>query len=87
MRYFLIRNLETLEVYLSENMDEQPENSVPFFENTLQHPVFDCYPSPTSLVEGLISEQCVINKVYQILQDNKLELTLVDAKGNPRLPK
>lgn len=86
MRYFLIRNLETLEVYLSEDMEEQPENSIPFFENNFQNPVFDCYPSPTSLVEGIISEQCVINKVYQILQENNLDYTLVDSKGNPKLP-
>jgi len=50
-RYFILKNKETLEVMLAE-YQEQPENSVPFFETNFYKTVFDKYPNPTTVIEG-----------------------------------
>lgn len=55
-RYFLLLNENTLEVYLSELLDVEPENSILFFENNFQLPVFDRYPNPTAVIEGMTPE-------------------------------
>jgi hypothetical protein len=52
MRYFILKNKETLEVVLSLDMDEQPANSLPFEATDLVNPRFDQYPNPTVLIEG-----------------------------------
>jgi hypothetical protein len=50
-RYFILKNIETLGVMLAE-YQEQPENSVPFFETNFYKAVFDKYPNPTTVIEG-----------------------------------
>jgi hypothetical protein len=52
MKYFQLKNPETLEVYVSLPLSEQPENSVPFFETNFHKTVFDKYPNPTTVIEG-----------------------------------
>jgi hypothetical protein len=52
MRYFQLLNPETLEVYVSLPLSDQPENSVPFFETNFHKTVFDKYPNPTTVIEG-----------------------------------
>lgn len=94
MRYFIIRDLNTLEVFLSEELDKQPENSLPFYPNSLRKAIFDKYPNPSILKEGYIEEeidnspeQVVVNDIYKILEQSNLQgVTLVDDKGNPILP-
>ena len=52
MKYFQLKNPETLEVYVSLDLETQPENSVPFFETNFYKAVFDKYPNPTTVIEG-----------------------------------
>ena len=52
-RYFCLLNLETLSVYLSEELEVQPENSLPFSVYNFKNPVFNQYPNPTAIVEGV----------------------------------
>jgi hypothetical protein len=56
-RYFLLSNVETLEVVLSQPLESQPENSLPFEVVNFYKPVFDQYPNPTKLVEGATPEE------------------------------
>jgi hypothetical protein len=57
MRYYLLRNLETLEVYLSQDLETQPENSLPFEVVNFYRPCFDQYPNPTAIIEGATPEE------------------------------
>jgi hypothetical protein len=57
IRYFKLMNPETLEVYLSEPTDTQPENSLPFEPIDFFKPCFDQYPNPTAIVEGATPEE------------------------------
>ena len=52
MRYFLLKDEQTLSVYLSQDLETQPINSLPFESNDLINARFDKYPNPTILVEG-----------------------------------
>jgi hypothetical protein len=52
MRYFLLKDEQTLSVYLSQDLETQPINSLPFESNDLINARFDQYPNPTKLVEG-----------------------------------
>jgi len=52
MRYFLLRDKETLSVYLSDDLDKQPEN-LPITVDEPKYARFDKYPNPTKLVEGV----------------------------------
>ena len=52
MRYFLLKDENTLSVYLSEDLQTQPINSLPFEANDLINARFDKYPNPTKLIEG-----------------------------------
>ena len=52
MRYFLLKDENTLSVYLSEDLQTQPINSLPFEANDLINARFDQYPNPTKLIEG-----------------------------------
>jgi hypothetical protein len=52
MRYFLLKDENTLSVYLSEDLQTQPINSLPFEPNNLINARFDQYPNPTKLIEG-----------------------------------
>mgnify|MGYP006315785291 FL=1 len=53
MRYFLLRDKETLSVFLSEDLETQPENSLPITVDEPKYARFDKYPNPTKLVEGV----------------------------------
>ncbi|MBN8565230.1 MAG: hypothetical protein J0M25_00660 [Flavobacteriales bacterium] len=59
-RYFLLKDPETLEVYVSLPMAEQPENSLPFVALPYKGK-FDQYPDPTQVIPfvepGLSNEQ------------------------------
>jgi hypothetical protein len=50
-RYFVLKNLETLEV-ISAPFEKQPENSLPYYVNEFKKAVFNQYPNPTKVVEG-----------------------------------
>jgi hypothetical protein len=70
MRYFLLRNPETLEVYLSQDLETQPENSLPFEVVNFHKPCFDQYPNPTKLVEGATEEE-IQSKEIDIIAERK----------------
>jgi hypothetical protein len=53
MRYFLLRDKENLTVFLSEDLETQPKNSLPITVNEPMFACFDKYPNPTKLVEGI----------------------------------
>jgi hypothetical protein len=60
-RYFITSNLETLEV-VAAPFEKQPENSLPYEQNSFFKPCFDKYPKPTAIVEGATQEEI---KEYQ----------------------
>ena len=51
MRYFLLKDENTLEVYLSQELEEQPENSIPFQVCEWKRAKFDKFPNPTKIEE------------------------------------
>jgi hypothetical protein len=55
-RYFIIRNLETLEVIVA-GFENQPENSLPYVANAFFKGKFDKYPNPTMVVDGATPEE------------------------------
>jgi len=57
MKYFLIRDLEDLSVFVIGTLTEQPENSIIFFDNNFIKPRFDVYPNPTTVIEGANEEE------------------------------
>lgn len=58
MRYFLLKDENTLEVYLSEELKEQPKNSVPFQVCEWKKAKFDVFPNPTK-IEEMIAEEII----------------------------
>jgi hypothetical protein len=56
MRYFLLKDINTLEVYLSQELDIQPENSLPFEVCEWKKAKFDQFPNPTKIEELVIGE-------------------------------
>jgi hypothetical protein len=52
MRYYRLLNPETLEVYVSLEMETQPQNSLLYEPNNFVKACFDQYPNPTAIVEG-----------------------------------
>ncbi len=56
-RYFLIKELDTLEVYVTQPLEKQPKDSIEFFENTFVKAGFDIYPNPLRIVEIATPEQ------------------------------
>ena len=79
MRYFLLKNIETLEVYVSQDLEEQPENSVAFFENEFRSANFDKYPNPTTITELLVEavievpQEVALWKIRAVLKSMGLE--------------
>jgi len=57
MKYFQLLNNETLEVYVSQDLQEAPINSIPFFKNAFFVAKFDKYPNPTNVIEGITPEE------------------------------
>jgi len=57
MRYFQLLNPDNLEVFISADLETQPENSLPFESNSFIKSCFDQYPNPTCLVEGATEEE------------------------------
>lgn len=57
MKFFLLKDINTREVYVSNDLEETPPNSLPFYEHHFVLAVFDKYPQPTSLVEGATENQ------------------------------
>jgi hypothetical protein len=55
-RYFILRNIETLEV-IGAPFENQPINSLPFENNNFLKPCFDVYPNPTTVIEGATQEE------------------------------
>ena len=55
-RYFILRNEKTLEV-IGAPYEEQPENSLPYFNHNFVKPVFDVFPNPTNVIEGATQEE------------------------------
>lgn len=66
-KYFLLLNEETLEVYVSQPLATQPENSIEFFENTFVKAKFNQYPNPTAVVEGMSEEEINATKTKTYL--------------------
>lgn len=56
MRYFLLKDENTLEVYLSQELDFQPENSIPFQVCDWKRAKFDVFPNPTKIEEMKFEE-------------------------------
>jgi hypothetical protein len=69
-RYFILKNLETLEVYCAPN-GTQPENSLPFFANNFVKACFDVYPNPTTVIEGATTEEIDFYNNEILLQKKK----------------
>jgi len=65
-RYFITSNLETLEV-VSAPFETQPENSLLYFTNDFIKPVFDKYPNPTNVIEGVTEQDLIEIKTKQRL--------------------
>lgn len=57
MKYYQLLNLETLEVFVSQDLDKQPENSIAFFENSFLKCGFDQYPNPNNIIESASIEE------------------------------
>jgi hypothetical protein len=55
-RYFILRNIETLEV-IGAAFQTQPSNSLPYEINNFLKPCFDVYPNPTTVIEGATQEE------------------------------
>jgi hypothetical protein len=70
MRYYQLLNSETLEVFISADLETQPENSLPFEVVNFHRPCFDQYPNPTKLVEGATEEE-IQAKESEIIAERK----------------
>ena len=64
-RYYLLRNPETLEVFVSLELEMPPENSVEYFDCEFKKPVFDKYPNPNTVVEGITEQELKLRKLAQ----------------------
>jgi hypothetical protein len=60
MRYFLLKDENTLEVYLSQELEVQPDNSIPFQVCDWKRAKFDIYPNPTKIEELIVKELEII---------------------------
>lgn len=56
-RYFVLKNLETLEAMVTDLLEVAPVNSVVYFENSFFIPKLDQYPNPSTVIEGATAEQ------------------------------
>ncbi len=93
-RYFLLKDAQTLEVYVSMPMDQAPENSVVLDPNQQYNFVkakFDQYPNPTAVIEGADSDAIAAVKTpvfMDSLQSTASELRMrakaaaIDKIGN-----
>jgi hypothetical protein len=70
MRYYQLLNPENLEVFISADLETQPENSLPFEVVEVIKPCFDKYPNPTKLVEGATEEE-IQAKESEIIAERK----------------
>ena len=57
MKYYQLLNSETLEVFVSQDLENKPENSIAFFENNFLKCAFDQYPNPNNIVESATIEE------------------------------
>ena len=79
MRYFLLKDEDTLEVYLSQELEEQPENSIPFQVCDWKKAKFDVFPNPTKIEELIIEEivevpqEVALWKIRAVLKSMGLE--------------
>ena len=79
MRYFLLKDENTLEVYLSQELEEQPENSIPFQNCEWKKAKFDAFPNPTRIEEMIVEEvievpqEVALWKIRAILKSMGLE--------------
>lgn len=57
-RYFILKDVNTLEVICAP-YENQPENSLEYFNHGFLNPKFNVYPNPTEIIEGeiVINEQ------------------------------
>ena len=56
-RYFLLANAQTLAVFVSKPLETAPENSIEYFDCDFEKPVFDTFPNPAKVVEGITKEE------------------------------
>jgi len=61
MKYYQLLDLDTLEVFISEDLENKPENSIEFFANNFIKCGFDKYPNPKNIID-LISESEIIQQ-------------------------
>ena len=52
-RYFLLADAQTLAVFVSKPMETAPENSIEYFDCNFKKPVFDQFPNPEKVIEGI----------------------------------
>jgi hypothetical protein len=72
MKYYQLLDANTLEVFVSQDLENKPENSIEFFANDFKKCGFDKYPNPTTVIE-LISEielieQSLYNETQKYIQ-------------------
>lgn len=80
-RYYLLLDPATLEVYVSQPLASAPENSVLVDQNqqyNFARAKFDQYPNPTTVVEGMPSEEIDVAKTTAYMQ--KLQDTAYDLR-------
>jgi hypothetical protein len=58
-RYFLLKDPQTLEVYVSLEMAEEPENSLLFKPHNFKKACFNQFPNPSEIVEGITAEELI----------------------------
>ena len=83
-RYFVLRNVETRDVFQTQLLEEAPENSVEvdpgvIYDFTLA--VFDQYPNPTAVIEGASIEDIQAikdEKIAVIREEYRAKLALTD---------
>jgi hypothetical protein len=68
-RYYLRKNENTLEVFVSLPMETQPENSLLYEPNNFHKACFNQYPNPTAIVEGATEEEVKEWERLQIPQE------------------
>jgi hypothetical protein len=80
-KYFILKNKQTLEVIITNDLEEQPENSIIFEENNFIIPCFNKYPNPTEIVEGVtieILEKIKLEKIKTLNTQAYNELIVTD---------
>ncbi len=68
MRYYTRKNDTTLEAVISMHLEEQPLNSIPYYESGFKNPTFKD-ETCTELIEGviLITEQSTVDVPQEVL--------------------